>query len=97
MTEKWTAQEFVRSDWEFTSDANGKFSHEQIASAGIIQLGLEVQGLRRTMEQIRYLMLQLGNDGLHEVIREHARITNVNIKKRKARAKKARAKLRRVA
>jgi hypothetical protein len=90
----WGQREFIGDNWTFTSDSNGNWTHEQIQTAATMQLVREVQQLNATMQSIRSLMLQLGGDGIHEVVREQARTARIAAQRRKARAKKARAKLR---
>jgi hypothetical protein len=92
-----TSKDFIEHGWSWTSSDMGGWTNDQITAAATVQIGLDIQALHRTMSSIYSLMLQLGRDGIHEVLQEQRRITRINVQRRKARAKKARAKMRRVA
>jgi hypothetical protein len=78
----WT---IVRAGWEFTSNAAGSYTVEQLTAAATIDLA-------NTMRRIEGLLNNLGRDGIHELIRYEAqRVRRAErVKRQRAAAKRKR-------
>lgn len=74
---KYTAKNIVDDRWVFTSSDEGTYTTEMLRTAFLLDIA-------RLLREIRSDIRSLGNDGIHQVIREHLRLIN----RRKAREKK---------
>lgn len=84
-----TTEEMVTTDWvPWKANERGRWDTGAIACASAVQTARELRRLNHTMERIEQLLLGLGRDGLHVVIREQRRLANERAAERKA-AKKA--------
>lgn len=78
--------EIINSQWVSTTDMSGNLNDRQIAMHAALDTA-------RTMRRIEKLLLNLGTDGIHSLIRISANeaIRRDNERLRKARAKRRRA------
>lgn len=68
-----SAKEIGQWNWQFTSDGNDHYSHDQIQSATRVTIRHELKTLRSLFQLMLNRMDSLGTDGLHLILREHAR------------------------
>jgi hypothetical protein len=93
-SQKVSSDYFASRDWTHTSRENGTFSCEQIAAGAATDAAGSLREIANTLGAILSRLDQLGADGIHTLIQEHARAAARTRAKRHQRAKKARAKLR---
>lgn len=81
----YNARQIVDVEWNFTSNGTGTYALEQITTAAALDLA-------NTMRRIERLLLNLGDDGIHALIRyEAARVRKAErLKRQRAAAKRRR-------
>jgi hypothetical protein len=87
-----TLDEIVTPTWGFFSDASGHLANEQITAAASMDAAVHLRRLSLTMQRIERLLLNLGDDGIHALIRyEAARVRKAErVKRQRAAAKRKR-------
>lgn len=94
MKRKEPSRYFGTHNWTHTSDERGNFTGDQIQRGAAIDAAATLRDIAGTLTAILSRLDQLGNDGIHTLVQEHARIAARMRTQRHLRAKKARAKLR---
>ncbi len=89
---KKTTEQVALSDWgTWETNNNGNWTFNTIQTASLTFLAKEVRELKLTLNGIQRLLMSLGDDGLHVVIREHARQVRRAEERRRAQRRRRRA------
>jgi hypothetical protein len=88
---KYTPKEIIDWNWTYTSDVDGGYSTERIASAAAVAAAQYLRDIRDELQQIKRDIRQLGAEGLHDLIRYEAKRVRKAERARRTRAAKRRA------
>jgi len=86
------SEEIARMGWSFRPGLGEQFSNDTIQTSALLTLVKRLDTLVMLQRSTLDAMMSLGRDGLHDVIKEHARKVRAEKKRRLSKRRKARAK-----
>lgn len=88
-----SSEKMMDDGFSWTADAENRYSHQQIQTAAMCEQAAALRSIARSLSNVVGKLDAVGYDGLHDVIKAHAKKARGYRRAALARAKKRRAKL----